>query len=112
MTTESTSEITAMTDASRQASDTELEIRRLRWQCRRGMLELDHLLDRFLDLGFRDLSSVQRLDFVRLLAEQDQRLSDWFMSRAEPPDVALRDLVQHIVAVVRERPGGSTDLQG
>jgi antitoxin CptB len=75
-------------------------------------LELDHLLDRFLDLGFRDLSSVQRLDFVRLLAEQDQRLSDWFMSRAEPPDVALRDLVQHIVAVVRERPGGSTDLQG
>ena len=100
-----------MTDASRQASDTELEIRRLRWQCRRGMLELDHLLDRFLDLGFRDLSSVQRLDFVRLLAEQDQRLSDWFMSRAEPPDVALRDLVQHIVAVVRERRSGSPDLQ-
>jgi antitoxin CptB len=101
--TESTSETAAVSDASRQASDTELEIRRLRWQCRRGMLELDHLLDRFLDLGYRDLRPAQRLDFVRLLAEQDQRLSDWFMSRAEPPDAALRDLVRHIVEAVRER---------
>ncbi len=103
MATESTSETAATTDVSGQASATELEIRRLRWQCRRGMLELDHLLDRFLDLGYRGLSLAQRLDFVRLLAEQDQRLSDWFMSRAEPPDVALRDLVRHIVEVVRER---------
>jgi antitoxin CptB len=100
-----------MTDASRQASDTELEIRRLRWQCRRGMLELDHLLDRFLDIGYRDLSPAQRLDFVRLLAEEDQRLSDWFMSRAEPPEVGFRDLVGHIVEVVRERRGGAVDLQ-
>lgn len=99
-----------MTDASGQTSDMELEIRRLRWQCRRGMLELDHLLDRFLDLGYRDLGPAQRLDFVRLLAEQDQRLSDWFMSRAEPSDVALRDLVLRIVAVVRERRGGGSDL--
>lgn len=101
-----------MTDASRQASDTELEIRRLRWQCRRGMLELDHLLDRFLDLGYRDLSPARRLVFVRLLGEQDQRLSDWFMSRAEPPDADLRDLVRHIVEVVRERRSGAVDLQG
>jgi antitoxin CptB len=32
-------------------ASSEEEIRRLRWQCRRGMLELDHLLLRFLDLG-------------------------------------------------------------
>ncbi|WP_296805870.1 succinate dehydrogenase assembly factor 2 [Thiocapsa sp.] len=101
-----------MNDASRQASDTELEIRRLRWQCRRGMLELDHLLDRFLDLGYRDLDPAQRLAFVRLLGEQDQRLSDWFMSRTEPPDSELRRLVRHIVDVVRERRGGSVDLHG
>jgi antitoxin CptB len=75
------------------------------------MLELDHLLDRFLDLGYRDLSPAQRLAFVRLLGEQDQRLSDWFMSRAEPPDRELRDLVRHIVEVVRVRRGGSVDLQ-
>jgi antitoxin CptB len=99
---ESTSDTAAPTDAQR-ASETELEIRRLRWQCRRGMLELDHLLDRFLDLGYAQLSPARRLSFVRLLAEQDQRLSDWFMSRAAPPDPELRDLVRHIVEVVRER---------
>lgn len=92
-----------MTDAAGQAAETALEIRRLRWQCRRGMLELDDVLDRFLDLGYADLSPPQRAAFVRLLAEQDQRLSDWVMSRAEAPDPALHDLVRHIVEVVRVR---------
>jgi antitoxin CptB len=79
------------------------EIRRLRWQCRRGMLELDHLLARFLELGYAGLSPHQRQTFVRLLAEQDQRLSDWLFSRADPPDPELHWLVRHIVEVARER---------
>ena len=83
---------------------TDQQIRRLRWQCRRGMLELDHLLDRFLDLGYSDLSEPERLAFLRLLGEQDTCLSDWFMARAEPPDPALRELVRRIIEVIRERP--------
>ncbi|MGE5155424.1 MAG: succinate dehydrogenase assembly factor 2, partial [Bdellovibrio bacteriovorus] len=59
----------------------EEEVRRLRWQCRRGMLELDHLLLRFLDLGYPNLDPVGRGDFVTLLRHQDQDLSDWFMGR-------------------------------
>jgi antitoxin CptB len=108
--TDPTADRAAPMDAFGHAPETELEIRRLRWQCRRGMLELDHLLDRFLDLGYRESSPAQRLAFVRLLGEQDQRLSDWFMSRAEPPDAELRDLVRHIVAVVRERRSGAAAL--
>jgi antitoxin CptB len=100
--TQSTSDAAAMTVDAREASETAFEIRRLGWQCRRGMLELDDVLDRFLDLGYGDLSPARRLAFVRLLAEQDQRLSDWFMSRAEPPDPEIRDLVRHIVEIVRE----------
>jgi antitoxin CptB len=101
--TDPTADRTLQPDASGQVSETDLEIRRLRWQCRRGMLELDHLLDRFLDLGYRALGPAERRAFVRLLGEQDQRLGDWFMSRAEPPDAELRDLVRQIVEVVRER---------
>jgi antitoxin CptB len=100
-----TSDSGSMANVSPHESETELEVRRLRWQCRRGMLELDHLLDRFLDLGYPELSQSRRLVFVRLLAEQDQRLSDWFMSRSDPPDPELRELVRHIVEVVRERRG-------
>ena len=31
------------------------ELARLRWKCRRGMLELDLLLRDFLDSGYQDL---------------------------------------------------------
>lgn len=85
--------------------DTDQEIRRLRWQCRRGMLELDHLLHRFLDLGYADLSEPERATFLALLAEQDTRLSDWFMSRAESDNPAMQALIERIVETVRVRPG-------
>ena len=95
-----------MTDSPSSGVVADFELQRLRWQCRRGMLELDHLLLRFLDLGYADLSEPERATFVELLTEQDQRLSDWFMARAEPPDPRQRALVERIVAVARERPRG------
>lgn len=78
------------------------EIRRLRWQCRRGMLELDHLLLRFLDLGYADLDAGRRDELAALLRQQDQDLSDWFMGRREPEDPQVAALVRHIVAVAAE----------
>ncbi len=91
--------------------ETEQEIRRLRWQCRRGMLELDYLLDRFLDLGYASLQETERLTFLALLGEQDTRLSDWFMARAESPDPAIQALVRRIVEVARE-PRSRADTSG
>lgn len=80
----------------------EAEVRRLRWQCRRGMLELDHLLLRFLDLGYTDLDTRRRGEFTALLRQQDQDLSDWFMGRSEPEDPRVASLVRHVVAVASE----------
>jgi len=80
---------------------TEEQIRRLRWQCRRGMLELDDLLLGFLDRGFRDLDAAGRAGFLALLGEQDQDLSDWFMSRRVPQDPKTAALVAQIIAVAR-----------
>ena len=93
-----------MTDASPGPDGTtDEEIRRLRWQCRRGMLELDHLLMPFLDQGYRHLDSARRTEFITLLAQQDQDLSDWFMSRRVHDDPRMHDLIRHIVAVVAAR---------
>jgi antitoxin CptB len=78
------------------------EMRRLRWQCRRGMLELDHLLMRFLDLGYADLDGGRQREFAALLRGQDQDLSDWLLARREPEDPRVAALVRHIVAVARE----------
>jgi antitoxin CptB len=83
-------------------ASSEEEIRRLRWQCRRGMLELDHLLLRFLDLGYPALDPKGRREFAALLRQQDQDLSDWLMGRREPDDARVASLVRHIVAVAGE----------
>lgn len=84
-----------------QSDPTAESLRRLRWQCRRGMLELDHLLLSFLERGYGDLDPAGRAEFLELLGEQDQDLSDWFMSRRVPQDAKTAALVDHILAVAR-----------
>ena len=66
------------------------------WRCRRGMKELDVILEKFLAQGFDDLGEEQRQVFARLLDEQDGQLLDWFYGRGEPQDAELRDMVRHI----------------
>ena len=69
-------------------------IDRLRWQCRRGMLELDYLLGDFLDHRFGALSPAQQADFVRLLGEADQDLQRWLVGGEPAPDAAYRRLIE------------------
>ncbi len=47
---------------------------RLHWKCRRGMLELDLLLQGFLDNGYESLDAAGREAFERLLELPDQAL--------------------------------------
>lgn len=58
---------------------------RLRWLCRRGMLELDTWLDRFLERRFPDLAPEQQSAFARLLQQDDMVLFDWLAGNTEPP---------------------------
>jgi antitoxin CptB len=88
------------------------EMRRLRWQCRRGMLELDHLLMRFLDLGYSDMDGGRQREFAALLREQDQDLSDWLLARRAPEDPRVAALVRHIVAVAREPMRRPAEAEG
>lgn len=53
---------------------TESDERRLRWRCRRGHLELDLVLQRFLADVFPVLSPGERSAFVRVLALPDTAL--------------------------------------
>ena len=69
---------------------------RLRWQCRRGMLELDLLLQGFLDAGYADLTEQQQEQFVRMLEFEDQLLLDWLMGYVVPADGGYLELVRKI----------------
>lgn len=78
------------------ATDNTLELKRLRWRCRRGMRELDDLLVRWLDRRWAQSSQAQRDVFLQLLDCEDDRLWRWFLGHETAPDDALDSLVQHI----------------
>lgn len=70
--------------------------RRLHWRCRRGMLELDLLLQGFLDSGYDRLDERRRAGFVELLEYPDQMLLEYLLGRMEPVDPVIADVVAEI----------------
>lgn len=78
------------------SQDDEAELRRLRWRCRRGMRELDQLLNRWLDRQWALASEAERGVFLQLLACEDDKLWRWFLGHENAPDAALDSLVQRI----------------
>lgn len=71
-----------------------MEYNRLLWASRRGMLELDLVLQPFLENHYASLSQENKARFWRLLEAEDQDLFVWFMRRSEPEDEDLRQIVQ------------------
>lgn len=66
---------------------------RISWHCRRGMLELDLILQRFLDKGLEQLSDEELKSFDRLLSCTDPELFSWLMGHETPQDVELMKIV-------------------
>ncbi len=67
-------------------SSTSNDIARLFWQCRRGMLELDILLQNFLKEGYQNLSQNEKHVFKKLLKNSDNLLLEYLMGRTVPMD--------------------------
>ncbi len=67
-----------------------------KWQCRRGMLELDLLLNNFVDKKVKNLSAEQEQTFELLLSYPDQTLLDLLLGNSVSSDVAISHLVQQI----------------
>ena len=71
---------------------------RLRWKCRRGMLELDLLFRDFLDSGYRSLDAADQQLFDRILDYPDAILLEWLMGRLRPTDKDVARLIDKIRA--------------
>jgi antitoxin CptB len=72
------------------------EGRRLLWRCRRGMKELDVLLDRFARVQLPGASSEQRRTFAVFLELPDPVLADYLFGYAIPPEPELAELARRI----------------
>jgi antitoxin CptB len=62
------------------------ELGKLRWHCRRGLLELDLILEKFNQRHLEDLDTEQVARFRELLAFPDNDLFDLIMGRSAVPD--------------------------
>lgn len=66
---------------------------RLTWHCRRGMLELDLILQNFLETRLDQLSETEIKAFDLLLSNTDPELFAWLMGHEEPHDKELFNIV-------------------
>jgi antitoxin CptB len=80
---------------------TDTERARLLWQCRRGMLELDAMLQAFMDKAYDDLNESQQHAFEVLLQTPDQLLLEYLMGRTIPIDKE----VAYVARRIRESAG-------
>ena len=82
-------------------SFSDLELNRLRWRSRRGMLELDLLLLPFFDDVFHDLYEHEQQAFIRLLDQDDPDLLYWFSQKGQSDDTELQEMVDKILKRVQ-----------
>ncbi len=69
---------------------------KLRWRCRRGMLELDIIFNDFIEKHYTSLSEAQKEILNQLLDYPDQLLFDLFLGHMQSSDNSVSDLVQTI----------------
>ena len=72
------------------------EVARLRWRCRRGMRELDRLLEGFFDKQYAGLSAIEKRSFGEILELPDPDLWAYLLGKAEPEDAELARLFKII----------------
>ena len=71
---------------------------RIRWRCRRGMLENDLILSRFLDAEACTLTEDDITKLDRLLDMTDNELWELIAGRVEPGEPALASFVARLRA--------------
>ena len=74
-------------------------LNRIRWRCRRGLLENDLVLARFLDGCGASLTDDDITKLDRLLDMSDNALWDLIAGRSEADDPALAELVSRLRAL-------------
>jgi len=72
------------------------EGRRLLWRCRRGMKELDILLERYVRSGVAQASAEERATLTQLLELPDPELADYLFGHISASDPRIARLVADI----------------
>ena len=69
------------------------ELERARWRCRRGLLELDIILQRFMDEHYMQLDEAELQQFETLLSLSDNDLWDIIAAKKTVTDKGLEPVL-------------------
>jgi antitoxin CptB len=86
--------------------DTALDARRLsrlKWRCRRGLLENDLVIERFFRRHEATLTERQATGLEALMELSDNDLLDLLLARREPAGALDRPEVNEVLALLRQR---------
>ena len=76
---------------------TDAALSRLRWQCRRGMRELDDLLLRWVEQRYPSASDTEKSAFQELLTVSDPELVGYLLKKEEPRSEPIAAVVRQIL---------------
>jgi len=78
-------------------------LNRLRWRCRRGLLENDLLIERYFNRHGACITLRQAEGLSALMELPDNDLLDLLLARREPADALDRPAVHEVLALMRPR---------
>ena len=84
------------------------ELSRLRWRCRRGLLENDLLIERFFDRYEASLTQFQARNLHTLMDLADNDLLDLLLARTQPTGELLQPGLLEVIAMLRPRPAAGS----
>jgi antitoxin CptB len=79
----------------------ERALSKLRWRCRRGLLENDLFIERFFARHAESLTTGQADGIEALMDLSDNDLLDLFLARKEPEGELARDEVVQVLQLMR-----------
>ena len=80
---------------------------RLKWRCRRGLLENDLLIERFMRRHEATLTQRQAVGLESLLALADNDLLNLLLGRCEPVGALDRPEVHEVLILLRAQPAAT-----
>lgn len=83
---------------------TDIELRRLSWRCRRGMLELDIVLQRFAEHQLPTLDVAELSAFDALLEYPDNEFLDIVTTKMDCSPALKTAAMQRLIAKLRSHP--------
>lgn len=74
---------------------------RLLWRCRRGIREMDILLENFMNTTYPKLKQADKEAFEHLLDESDMDIYNWIKGSSIPDQKELQSIVQHLIVAAK-----------